>query len=558
MYLKSFAFLILGMCVAGRVVAQLPAEAVMLGKLKISEQQKSETLDPVTLKEANPALPTWTHDGVTYGASDAGSQAEFEQNPSKYVEAAAKKRWENNFIVAMSTIWCPVTDEVTSGGNTKWEKLGIQWESCCQFCNETVVDEDFPRGLEILKERAGDSYKLLGGAKYVEGASSPVEGAIDFTGGLGTPAAHHKEMDQVPAWLNGVELEATYSGGIGLIMENRCVSCHRLGGSAPMPMTTYREARAWTTNMKANIETNLMPPWPATRTTEYANATFLTKKEKEVFLEWIAAGYPRGEGEYTPANTAGKWSIGEPDHVFSLPEYIIPENVAEEVREFMFATDFDEDKWIVAAQVKPTDPYILLELDAGPLGAWHATNDTVVPSNGAAYLLTKGEAITVRVFYISEEGWEEYDDSTQIAVKFGDAPPVGGSGLLRDRMANEAFTIPAGAKKSEASATFVFPADGQIVGANPVLRQRGKSVRMTATPPGGMEQEFLSIPFWNPTLHLRYQLAKPIPAPKGTTVTITATYDNSEGNVLNPDAKAVVNAGPGGEVLEGWLEYTLD
>ena len=389
-------------------------------------------------------------------------------------------------------------------------------------------------------------------------AQLPVEGAIDFTGGPGAPAADDEGMDHGPAWLSGVELEATYSGGIGLIMENRCVSCHRLGGSAPMPMSTYSEVKAWSQNMKTNIETDLMPPWPATRATQYANAAFLTPKEKDVFLEWISAGYPRGEGEYTPANAVGEWSIGEPDHVFSLPAYTIPEDVAEEVREFTIETNFDEDKWIVAAQIKPTDPYILLEIDAGPLGAWHATNDTVAPSDGAAYLLKKGEAVTVRVFYVSEEGWEEFDDSTKIAVKFADAPPANGRTLLRDRMANDAFTLPAGSESAEASATFVFPADGHIVAANPVLRERGKSVRLTATPPNGAQQEFLSIPHWNPTQHFRYQLATPIPAPKGTTVTITATYDNSDANILNPDPTAGVTAGPGGEVLEGWLEYTLD
>ena len=77
----------------------------------------------------------------------------------------------------MSIIWCPVTDELNPGGLLRWERLGLVWESCCKFCNVDVREEDFPIALELLKERARLAYVATGG-KYVEGAESPVEGAI--------------------------------------------------------------------------------------------------------------------------------------------------------------------------------------------------------------------------------------------------------------------------------------------------------------------------------------------------------------------------------------------
>ena len=46
--------------------------------------------------------------------------------------------------------------------------------------------------------------------------------------------------------------------------------------------------------------------------------------------------------------------------------------------------------------------------------------------------------------------------------------------------------------------------------------------------------------------------------PKGTVVTATATYDNSEDNALNPDPSKDLKAGPNGELLEGRIDYTLD
>jgi hypothetical protein len=173
------------MFAAGAAVAQFPPDAVQLDKVKISEAVKSTDLDPVTLKPADPALGTFESGGITYGMSDPASKETFMKDPAKYAEKAAKARWEQNFINSMSVIWCPVTDEISPGGNTKWNKIGLVWESCCQFCNDTVTDEDFPRALDRLKVRANKSYDIIGAAKYTEGASSPVEGAIDFAAAVG-------------------------------------------------------------------------------------------------------------------------------------------------------------------------------------------------------------------------------------------------------------------------------------------------------------------------------------------------------------------------------------
>ncbi|MBL9125147.1 MAG: hypothetical protein JNG90_16030 [Planctomycetaceae bacterium] len=165
------------LAVAAPVGAQLPADAVILEKVKIAEKQKSTDLCPVYLQESDPKLPVWEYQGVKYRGSKPDAQEKFLKDPEKYAQAAQKQRFVNNFKLAMSTIWCPVTDEVTPGGLTQWKKLGFTWESCCAFCDETVSDDDFPLALKKLEERALKTYELIG-AKYTEGAKSPVDGAI--------------------------------------------------------------------------------------------------------------------------------------------------------------------------------------------------------------------------------------------------------------------------------------------------------------------------------------------------------------------------------------------
>jgi hypothetical protein len=171
--------LVLGILVAfaAPAVAQLPADAVILEKVKIAEKQKSTDLCPVYLEASNPQGPAWEYKGVKYRGAKADAKEKFLTAPDKYAQAAEKQRFVNNFMQSMSTIWCPVTDEITPGGMTQWKRLGYTWESCCTFCDESYQESDFEAALKRLEKRAEKTYELIG-AKYTEGAKSPVEGAI--------------------------------------------------------------------------------------------------------------------------------------------------------------------------------------------------------------------------------------------------------------------------------------------------------------------------------------------------------------------------------------------
>jgi len=541
----------------GFAFAQLPPEAVQLDKVKIAEKIKTNQFDPVTGELADESLPTFEHNGVTYGQSKAMSKEKFEANPDKYTSGADKARWELNFTHSMSIIWCPVTDEISPGGNTLWNEIGLTWESCCQFCNDTKAPEDFPRALKRLQVRAEDAFKLQG-VHYVNDATSPVQGAIDLGGGIPdetpAPAADDKPTFE-PNWLKDKTLEPTWSGGIGEIVENRCVSCHRPGGAAPMPLMSVGGIRKWSKNLKAHIEMGTMPPWPGDTTMSFANGKNLTQKEKDLFIEWIASGYAPGEGEYTFQKDWSKSPIGDPDAVVKLEEYTMADEVGAHAKTFEVATSFDEDKWVVATEVTPTDTYLTMEIEGGALGSYHSGNSTTVLPEGTGYLIKKGESVKVHVFYMKEEGWEEIDSDTQFALKFADSS-AGLKALQTARLGNDDFTIPAGAKDTTLTASYTFEADGEIVSFNPVVRMRGKSVTITAKTPSGSEETLVNIPRWDINWHYNYELVEAFKAPKGTVVTISAKYDNSEMNASNPDAS--VDVKPGAELLEGWMSYTLD
>lgn len=166
-----------GLLVVAPAIAQLPPDAVDLAKVKIPETYRSEDICPVDLKPSDRNGESWSYEGVTYRACRAGEKEEFLGDPATQAATAARERWIRNFMLAMSTIWCPITDEVTPGGRKQVEGLGYKWESCCSFCDEEMHSDNFEGALERLRRRAEDSYEHTGGV-YTEGASSPVEGAI--------------------------------------------------------------------------------------------------------------------------------------------------------------------------------------------------------------------------------------------------------------------------------------------------------------------------------------------------------------------------------------------
>src|SRR5205823_2472689 len=49
------------------------------------------------------------------------------------------------------------------------------------------------------------------------------------------------------------------------ILAEHCVSCHTVGGVAPFPLTTAKDAHAYAQSILAATQLGVMPPWPPGR-----------------------------------------------------------------------------------------------------------------------------------------------------------------------------------------------------------------------------------------------------------------------------------------------------
>ena len=55
-----------------------------------------------------------------------------------------------------------------------------------------------------------------------------------------------------------ISTELTWTRNVSRIFYNRCAGCHREGGSAPMPLTTYAEVRPWASAIKLIFDTKIL------------------------------------------------------------------------------------------------------------------------------------------------------------------------------------------------------------------------------------------------------------------------------------------------------------
>ncbi len=77
----------------------------------------------------------------------------------------------------------------------------------------------------------------------------------------------------------------------------------------------------------------------------------------------------------------------------------------------------------------------------------------------------------------------------------------------------------------------------------PHMHLRGKSFRYEAVYPDGRREILLDVPKYDFNWQLKYILAEPKRMPRGTVLHCTATYDNSEDNLVNPDPSKAVRWG---------------
>ena len=376
----------------------------------------------------------------------------------------------------------------------------------------------------------------------------------------------------------------TFTKDVAPILFKHCVSCHRPGDIAPMSLLTYEEARPWAKSIREQVASGQMPPWHA----EAAHGVFsndrrLSEQEKAALLGWVNAGAPKGDPKDLPPapKFTESWEIGTPDVVISMPKpYAVPGEGTIDYQYFQAPTNFTEDKWVQAIEVRPgarrvvhhilvfcREPdgsmpqpaafkQVVPQMPAAARAQAPATDTrrqmqgsliaTTAPGTnamifkpGTALRIKAGSVLRFQMHYTTNG--VAASDTSSVGIIFAKQPPQ--IEIRTSAFVNPLFRIPPGANNEAVESAIEFNEDVQIFALFPHTHLRGKSWEYRLVYPDGRKEVVLSVPKYDFNWQTYYIYTKPLSVPKGARLEATAHYDNSVANPWNPDPKVTVRWG---------------
>ena len=117
--------------------------------------------------------------------------------------------------------------------------------------------------------------------------------------------------------------DVTFTRDVAPLVFDRCVICHRDGGTAPFSLTSYPQVRQHAQQITAVTKSRFMPPWKAEPGDggDFVGQHPLTAAEIATIQRWVAQGSVEGDRRDLPSLpqwTAG-WQLGQPDLIVTLP-----------------------------------------------------------------------------------------------------------------------------------------------------------------------------------------------------------------------------------------------
>jgi hypothetical protein len=362
------------------------------------------------------------------------------------------------------------------------------------------------------------------------------------------------------------------------ILQKNCQGCHRPGEVAPMSLLTYSDARPWAKAIKTAVLSKAMPPWFADpQYAHFANDRRLSDADIRTLAAWADNGALEGNPHDAPPPLTFEdgWNI-KPDLVIEMPkEFQLPATGTINYQFIRVKGNFTQDLWVTAAEMRPGNPSVVHhgKVWVVPAGSkWMADavygeayehqesgrtaegdgNDILGKFNpglgaqrfdidGAAKFVPKGSDLVFELHYTANG--KPAADRSKLGLVLAKEPPKTRYILLSGAPSGLNLAIPPGDSNAEVVAEATAMRDFQLAYIQPHMHLRGKDYELRLIYPTGESETVFKGKFdfeWQ----LGYDLAQPIPVPKGTRVIGIAHFDNSPNNKYNPDPTKEIHWGP--------------
>ena len=354
---------------------------------------------------------------------------------------------------------------------------------------------------------------------------------------------------------------------------------------APFSVLDYDSARRHAREIASAVQRRAMPPWlPEPGHAVFAGERRLRDDQIALIAVWAGSGAPEGDpadAPKPPASASG-WQLGTPDLVLTPAEpYVLHPGARDVFRNFVLPVPITTTKYVRAVEFRADRPQVLhhadLALDVtrvsraldradpGPgfgtmdggqvmnVYGWTPGKVPVMEPSDTAWTLEPGADLVLLLHMIAGTTGETVQPS--IGLFFSDTPPT--RTPISVKLESQAIDIAAGDADYVVEDRYVLPVDVDAVSVYPHAHYLGKEIRGTATFPDGSQKDLLSIRQWDIRWQDRYRYQSPVFLPRGTTLAMRVTFDNSATNPRNPTRPPQhVRAGPRSldEMAQLWLE----
>jgi Flp pilus assembly protein TadD/mono/diheme cytochrome c family protein len=362
-----------------------------------------------------------------------------------------------------------------------------------------------------------------------------------------------------------VPAQPTFNKDVAPIFFEHCVTCHQPGQGAPFSLRSYAEATSRADDIAHATSMRHMPPWlPDAIDPPFAGERRLTAEQIETIRRWVDRGAVEGEAKDRRAapSLATGWQLGTPDLVVRPPRpYVLKPQDENVFRNLVMQVPLPAGRFVRAVEFQPGDApvhHAVLHLDRTPasrrldgadgqpgfdgmgaMGAqepeghfvgWAPGRGPIVSADGMPWKLERGTDLVLELHLIPRKA----PVTIQPAVALYFAKNASAAMPLLLRMGSKAIDIPAGAHDYAIRDSYVLPADIDLLSLYPHAHFLGKDMHVLANLPDGTSKTLLHIARWSFHWQQDYRYVRPVALPRGTTISMRFTYDNSDGNKDNP------------------------
>jgi tetratricopeptide (TPR) repeat protein len=370
-------------------------------------------------------------------------------------------------------------------------------------------------------------------------------------------------------WLAGATLDGakvTFSRDIAPIVFAHCVPCHRPGEAAPFSLLTYDDVRRRAQLIAVMTKNRAMPPWkPEPRYGQFAGARRLSDRQVELIQQWVEFGAPEGDASDLPPapRWASGWQLGKPDLVVVMPEpYLLRSDGPDVFRTFVIPIELPNGRYVKGLEFYPGLPKAvhhanvkidrtrssrrLDDDDPGPGFDGGGGRDATFPDghflgwtpgqvpqmlDDTAWRLDAGSDLVVELHMMPTGKPERVQIS--VGLFFTDEPPLRVPYMVR--LGRQSIDIPAGKRDYTVTDSYVLPVDVEVLSVQPHAHNLAREMKGFARMPDGTTTPLIYIREWDFRWQDVYRYSRPISLPRGATLMMQYTYDNSADNIRNPN-----------------------